>query len=971
MFGRIKLLFVPKGVLMVFVSRYLPYLAAFAVVLGVGITGSQAGLPPSFSPLAEIDTIPFYDQSSYSAEIPKPNDFLVHPVGTWPARYDEIIAYLEHLAESSDRVLIRPIGRTFEGRTLYNVFISAPENIAALDDLQARMAEIADPDNLMAAGQLDKAVAEQPGFAWIGFSIHGDEISGCDAGVQLAYHLAAANDEATLGVLKNLVIILEPSENPDGRERYLSMLETYKSATPNYDMQSMQHRGVWPSGRTNHYWFDLNRDWILQTQPETRGRTKTILTYNPILVVDVHEMGADDNFLFSPPREPINYNTPASVLKWWKVFAKDQAGAFDKRGWPYYTGEWHEQWYLGYGSAWPTFFGAVGILYEQAGVDGQAVRQPGDYILTYHQSLNQQFTSAFTNLQTAAKNRVALLKDYHTTRRSIVDEGARSGLTFLFVPGQDTDRLHTFIRTLLDQGIRVDVANEAFTVGAATDIYRTTHNSKRFPKGTYLVSTAQPHGALARAMLEFDPRFKQEILDDERRSLEKHGETKMYEVTAWSPALAYDLDAYMTTASITAPFTTVREFTEPTGELLYPDAEFGFLIDMEGERTYHLLKRLFDEQFTVYVSEKPFTVEGRSYRAGALLLRKRGNPKEMPNRLGMIAEEVGITIHGVNSGYSSDGSMLGAPTFTLLAQPKVAILCGSPLSSGSAGSIWFTIDEQMRIPHSLLRIDQLGWTDLSQYNVLIMPSTWGGGLGEVLGKQGTRTLNDWVSDGGTLIAIGTSAAWAADTATGLSRVRLRSQVLDKLGLYSAARERELAAEAPNVDTMALYYPDKANPDTTEDETKKSGPVDDAFKEAEEFADRFSPGGTILRADLDTEHWLAFGMGNRLPVMTYSNDVFLAASPVTTVARFTPNEADLRLSGLLWPEARQRWAGSAWATRERKGSGQVILFATDPNMRAYFYGTRQMLLNAVLFGPGYTSFDSPYGRRSPPDSLRLT
>ena len=943
-------------------SRRLLCVITATVVLIMGTTGVDAGLHPSYSPLAEVDTVPFYDLSTYSAAVPKPNDNLEHPVGSWPARYGEIESYLHRLAEASDRVMIRPNGTSHEGRTLYNVFISAPANIAALDDLQGQMAAVADPGKLTGADQLDEAVKNLPGFAWLGFSIHGDEISGSDASMQLAYHLAAANDEATLEVLNNLVIIIEPSENPDGRERYLSMLATYKSVAPNYDAQSMQHRGVWPGGRTNHYWFDLNRDWILQTQPETKGRTRTILTYNPILVVDAHEMGSHDNFLFSPPREPINYNTPASVKKWWQVFAKDQASAFDRNGWPYYSGEWHEQWYLGYGSAWSTFFGSVGILYEQAGVDGQAVRQPGDYILTYHQSLNQQFTSAFANLKTAARNREALLKDYRNTRRMIVEQGTKSGLAFLFVPGDDRDRINTFVRSLTDQGIRVDVASEPFTIGSAIDIFQKPHSSKRFQAGTFIVSTAQPHGALAKAILEFDPRFNQEILDSERRELEKHNESRMYEVTAWSPALAYDLDAYMTTSPISVPFRTVLDTSEPSGDLLYPEAQFGFVADMEGERTYRLLKRLFEERLNVYVSEKSFTIEGRSYKPGAVVLRKRGNPDDLPQRLATIAREVGITVHGVNSGHSSAGSHLGAPTFRLLAQPRVALLCGSPLSSGSVGSVWFTIDHQLQVPHSLLRIDQLGWTDLSEYNVLIMPSTWGGGLDEVLGKQGSRTISEWVSDGGTLIAIGSSAAWAADTATGLSHVRLRSQVLDKLALFGSALERELAAESPSVDTMALYHPDKVPTTEGEGEEEKSAPVDDAFREREEFVRRFSPSGVILRADIDTEHWLAFGMNNRVPVMVYSRDVFLAATPVTTAARFAPKESDLRLSGLLWPEARERWAGSAWATRERKGKGQVVLFATDPFMRAYFYGTRQMLLNAVLYGPGFTSYDSPYSNR---------
>ncbi len=923
---------------------------------------AQARLHPIFSDKAVIDTVPFYVGAQYDPAVPAPNDYLAQPLGKWPAGYDEAVAFLKALAQHSDRVILEERGTTHEGRTLYNVYLSTPENISNLESYRPVMDKVADPRVLTSETELDSLINELPAFAWLGYTIHGDELMGTDAALQLIYHLAAANDSATMHLLKNLVIIIDPMENPDGRERYRHMLQIYQSSVPNYDNQSMQHEGVWPWGRTNHYWFDLNRDCILVSQPETEGKVRTILKWHPVLVVDAHGMGSNATYLFSPPREPINYNTPANVLKWYKIFSKDQAAAFDARGWTYYTGEWNEQWYPGYTSAWPTFLGAVGILYEQARVDGVLVKQRDGYILTFHEAVNHQFTSSLANLTTAANHRTELLRDYYHARRKIIDRGKKERLRFLFVPDKDEIKMRKFIHSLLAQGIEVERATKEFTVGKAVDIYHTEHSSKTFPAGTYIVNTAQPNGALARAVLDFDPHLKKEFLEEERRELEKHGDSRLYEVTAWSVPLAYNLDAYMTRSSFSAPTEQVDSVVLSDGEVHNPEAQFGFLIDMVGEKTYVALGRLFAEELIVYCAKKPFTVEDRSYQAGTLFLRKRGNPENLPQILENIAKEVGIDIYGINTGYSTEGSLLGAPSFRLLVQPRIAIVAGDGMNYTSVGSLWYTIDKELRLPHSLLPITDFGGRDLSKYNVLVFPSAWGP-LKAIIGKGGKEKLERWVSEGGTLILIGQSATWAADTSQALSQARLKRQVLDKLEMYRKKLEREIRAESPSVDTMELWYPEKVPPkEAKENEQgkKPDGKMSDKEKEElDRWQRRFFPRGAILRAEVDQENWLAFGMKASLPVMCYTRSALMAAEPVKTVARYSPDETKLRLAGLLWPEARRRWAGTACITREQKGAGQIILFATPPNFRDYFWGSRQMFVNALLYGPGMTHVSAPY------------
>lgn len=923
------------------------------------LAGTAAGLDPSYSPDAVIDTVPFYAGGVYNSGVPAPNDYLQHPIGQWPLRYHELVDYLEAVAPSTDRIKIETHGSSYEGRALYNVFISSEENIRNLEKLREGMDRLA-AGKALPAGQLDSLAGALPAFAWLGYSIHGDEISGVDAAVQMIYQLAAGEDDATLNILDNVVVIIDPIENPDGRERYLSMLQTYKSQVPNYNRFSMQHSGVWPWGRTNHYLFDMNRDWILVRQRETAGRLATQVKWHPQLVVDAHEMGSNATFLFSPPRQPINYNTPANYFKWSQVFAGDQAAAFDSRGWGYYTGEWNDQWYPGYGSAWSTLSGTIGILYEMAGVDGEFVKQQDNYLLTYHEAINKHFTSSLANLTTLAAHREEIVRDYHQTRKEITAEGQRSKLQFLFKPIRDEVKMKRFIESLIAQGIEVSRSTGSFTVGGAVNPEGKSHSSMEFPTGTYIVSTAQPYGALAKAILEFDPRLDMDFLKDERRELEKFNETRMYEVSTWSLPLAYDLDAFYTTSSFSAKTEPVTAVALSNGRFHNPGNAYAFLIDMVGEKTYQMLVKLFENDLVVRCSEKPFTVKNRKYEAGALVLMTRGNRPELPQILESLAAEIGLDVYGVTTGNSSEGSLLGAPTFRLLQKPRIAIVAGEGVDYTSFGSLWFLLDQELAVPHSLLQLSELAQQPLDQYNVIVAPSSWGPFFPR-LGEGGKKKLEEWVSGGGTLICIGEASVWAADTANGISQVRIKRQVLDKLEAYSLGVKRERQAEDPEVDTMALWYPEKVPAEKAEESTAGQ-PAGDEAKEQDQWQLRFHPRGVFMKINLDTEDWLAFGMKPSVPVMIYTRDALMAREPVKTVGRLAEANS-LRMSGLLWPEARQRWAETAFVTRESKGRGQIVLFAVDPNIRAYCYGSRQLFVNALLLGPGMGSrFDGPYEQR---------
>jgi hypothetical protein len=935
------------------------------VFLAAGCVSGELRAPRAAAAERSKAPVSFVDPSTLDPKLPTPGAVLGHVIGQRAVRYEPMVRYLQLLAEASPWVTITPYATSHEGRTLYYLTISSEKNLARLDAIRAENAKLADPRLLADDAEAERIVESLPGVAWMAYSIHGDELSSTDAAVQLAYQLAAGTDEATRQLREELVIHIDPLMNPDGRERYLSQLEPLAGKVPNADVQAMQHTGMWSAGRGNHYLFDLNRDWLMQVHPETRGRAAKIIEWNPHLVVDSHEMGSLDTYLFDPPREPLNPNLAGPLMEWRRRFSEEQAKAFDRFGWSYYTREWYEEWYPGYTNAWASLQGAIGILYEQAGVNAAAVRQETGETLTYQEAVHHHLTSSLANLESLRTHRKQILRDYLADKRWAVAANGPATEAFLVPSPADRALFARFAETLSAHGLELGFATGPFQANVVVDTWGARSDSRTMPEGTLVVRGSQPRRRLLHALLDFDPRMTDSFLTEERKDIENRRGSRVYDITAWNLSMAYGLEAFWAASVGEVLVRTGRESgtrvaEEPPG--------YGYLIDGASSDVYAVLVRLLEAGCKPRVAVEPFSFAGRAFEPGTVLLRRHENPEDLGRHLKTAVDGLKAEVLPAGTALSEKGPDLGGQRFRLLHPPRIAIASQWPIATTSFGSLWYLLDGRLGLRSSPINFQAMGMMDLRKYNVLVLPDAWSGeGMAAILDEGARKKLRSWVEGGGTLVAIGGSAAFLADKDRGLSAVRVRQDVLDQLAVYEEAVKQEQSARRVRVDAgdvWARHEPaaaplnasaQPAAPRPTEGGPKPPPPDVEALKREDAWWRLFSPNGAVVTAALNPEHWLCFGLtGNgppdRMPVLLSGAHAFMSKFPVETPVRLVKTE-ELRLSGLLWPEARGRWGNTAYAMVERVGNGQIILFASDPFFRGYFEGSGRLFLNAVILGPG--------------------
>ena len=923
----------------------------FLILTAASILISVPGLAVATSTDDLTYDAPFVEGSTYNESIPHPDSVLGYPIGTQPATCAEIRAYFEALAENSERVRFHTYGETHEGRELIYLVISSPENMAKIESIQEQIGKLSDVRKLANDAEALEIIETTPAIAWLGYSIHGDELSPADSALWVAYQLAAGEDDATQKILKETVVCIDPMQNPDGRERYLAQMRMFKGKVPNPDVQTAQHSGMWPWGRGNHYFFDLNRDLFILAQPESRARVKAYRQWNPQLFVDSHEMGSMDTYLFSPPREPLNPNFSPAKHKWDPIFAEDQGQAFDRYGWSYYTREWLENWYPGY-TDWVTYRGAIHILYEQSQVDGSVVRKRSGKIMTYRESVHHNVISSLANVTTLATRRKGILTDFHEeAKRCVQPLGDQEIHAYIIEPATNTTRERELIDNFLWQGIDVYQSNRAFQAERLQTPYGEVIEKRDLPSGTWIVPTNQPSKNLVNAILEFDPRMKDEFLREERFYLEKKNQSRIYDVSSWSMLIACGVTCYQTTRTVEVPQTLVERVEIPPGEAPKSDAKYGYVFTGSDDASTHAVVRLLEKGCTVRVSDEPFRAGGRSFPRGSFLLRQAENTDELSEQLREVAEEAGTAFYPANTALDLEGVDLGGRHFDLLAAPRVGLFYNQSCGTTSFGATWNLLDNEYRA--RVTSIDSSGVSsgrsDLRLYNVLILPS----GAGRAIDEDGVGKLKQWVRNGGTLIALGSSVSLLTAEKAGMSAVRERADVLDKLDVYAEAVEREedaLVATASQADVWDYRPEEIDNATETEKPDKPAKEDEEKLKRQDSWERRFAPAGAFLRTTVDPYHWLAYGIGNPLAVMAGSSRSYYSKPPIQTPVRFV-DEADIRVSGLVWPEARKRFAKTAYVTREGMGKGQIMLFPFEPQSRGYYPETSRLLWNAVFLGPG--------------------
>ncbi len=909
---------------------------------------------------------PFFPGARYDAAFATPDSILGQQHGSRLARHAEILACFRAWAAASPRIRVETFGRTHEGRELVWAALSSPANLARLDGIRADLAQLADPRGLGEAEA--QRILAGPAVAWMGYSIHGDELSGSDAAIALGYHLVASEDEDVARLLEELVIVIDPCLNPDGRERILGMVEQSAGLTPSLDYTSM-HRGRWPWGRGNHYLFDMNRDWMAGTQPETRARWQAVLSFHPQLFVDAHEMGSDDTFLFYPQALPHNPHLPARQQTWLERYGAEAARAFDAQGWAYYTREWADAWGPFYSDAWASLTGAAGILYEQANTMGFALQRESGRVLTYREAVHHQLVASWANLATLRANRAEILRDYLANgRANVAAETPGNARALVVRPSGNLRREQELLATLLGQGIEVRRAEQEFEATNVEHAEGGRAERARFPAGTLVIAARQPARQRVRAFLDLDVRYDKDALQREREELERKGRSKAYDVTSWSLVHAFDLDAAWVDAPevASAPVTAAAPARPEPPALLSEPAPVAWIVDGANDDALAFAARALELGLAVHWADEPFTAGGRSFARGSLVVRRAendGSAQELWERVRRAAVAARVEAVPAPSGRAPDGEQadLGGQHFHLLARPRVALLANSPVASDAYGHLWHHLDRRVGVPLSILDAQALGDYDLRRFNVLVLPTSFG--LGGVLGPH-KEALARWVEGGGTLIACGSSAAELTKGRLGLSQVVLRQDALAELESYRLDAARARAARTVTIDEEVVWNgpapaesaPGAEGTESAKTEEKPTPEKPDA--EAEAHARRFFPQGATLRAWVDPDAWITSGTDAQLPALVSGADVYLAKAPVTTAVRLE-EAAGLRLGGLLWPEARPRLADSAWLTVERKGHGQIILFAAPPAFRGYHLASARLFANAVVLGPGLGA-DQPAG-----------
>jgi hypothetical protein len=974
--------------------------AALAPGLLLALAGRAQDVPaPQPSPLPGLAyEVPFFPNAKYDPDVPTPESVLGFPVGSKPATHAQIKEVFKALGAKSPRCKLVEYGKTHEGRALYYMVIGSEANRNRLDGLKADLAKLADPRKV-SKEEGDRLAATLPAVAWMAYVIHGDEMSGSDAALAVAYHLAAGLDAEVTNLLTNLVVIIDPLMNPDGRDRFLAMQAQNRTVQPNVDDQSLLHTGVWPEGRMNHYLFDMNRDWIFATQPETRGRLRAVGEWNPHYFMESHEMESQSTFLFLPGREAINPNQPGNVRKWEVKFAEDQAAAFDARGWRYYTGEWNDDWYPGYSSSWSCLRGAVANLYEQAGIGTDAVRREEGTLESYREAVHKQLVSSMANLAFLARNRQAVLADFLAEKRQCVGPDASiPAHTFAVLPSANRTRQERFLDLMSLQGFEVYAAGESFTA-QGTDRLGRGNKEMKFPAGTLLIPVRQPLARLLNAMLEFDPHTIPQFLTDERRDLLRFGRSRIYDITGWSLPMLFDVPTIDIPAGLPAEAQPKPvSFSAPApAPMTNSDTSVAFVIDGADDGSVAAAGRLQERGVWVRVADKPFQFDGREFARGSVVVARKDNANFAGNLTGVLSNvcaELKLTAIGVRTGYGpGDLPDLGGEHFILLKPPRIAIFGREPIEPYSYGAAWHLVDHVLGLRASYLDTHNLSRTDLRRYNVLVLPD---GANADSL-KNGMEPLKDWVTAGGTLVAIGSSAGVFARETNGLGDTRLLPDVLGKMDDYRQAVVREWEARQTTPDPAKVWafsppaeviYPWLIN------EHDDKGKEED-LKRRDSWRAIFMPAGALLAGRVDDRSWLTAGCGEYVPVIYTGKTILLAPPTVLAPVRlgfFNPAPAKpaeaaapaastetkekkkdekkddakpapgwtiappgfemrLRMSGLLWPEAADRLANAAYVTRESVGAGQLILFASDPTFRGAALGTSRIFANAITLGPG--------------------
>lgn len=852
-------------------------------------------------------------QLTYDPKIPTPKQIIGYELGDKFTSHLKIEKYIFALNDASaDRVKVFPYGETYEGRTLYIVVISSSENLKKLDEIKSNIQKLSDPRRLTDT-EADKIIKSTPPVAWLSYGVHGNEASSPEAALDVMYQLASRTDDEIKFLLQNLVIVIDPLLNPDGHERYVNFQMTRAGVKPVEDRAAAEHSEDWPGSRSNHYFFDLNRDWAWLTQKETQARIKAYQEWKPQVHVDYHEMGYNSSYFFFPSFKPINKNIPPNTAEWGEIYGKANAAAFDAKGWSYWSGEVFDLFYPGFGDSWPSLNGAIGMTYEQGGQVGVRIKRNDETILTLKDRIEHHVATSFATLNATAENREKRLKDFYQFFKDAIEEGKKGTIkAFIVDPTKDPSKAAKMISLLRRQGIEITQVQNEISIDELKTYFQKKEVSKIFPAGSYIISLEQPAKRLIMSLMEEEPTIS---------------DTFFYDITTWALPVAYGVETYWTNKPISISTEQVNEVQYPKGKIVGEKAAYAYVFKWNSNDAIKALAWLLQNDYKTHVAMRKFTMNGEKFGRGSIVVPVSSNPKDIHEKMKELAQNYNLTIYSAKSGYTEKGINLGSDRAVRLKKPKIIVITNTPVSSESFGAIWSMFDNQYGIDFIPMKLDRFRSTDLHDYTAIIFPDDWGNGQGykSQLDSNAVQKIKTWIAGGGTFIGIEGGAAFASASIGKIASIKIKEKKKD---------EDEKKKD------------DKK--DTTKEKLSEKGLEMRMTVEERERKQRLETiPGTMLKVRLDNSHPLGFGYDSIIVVLKTTQTMFELSENGYNVGMYTKSP---RLSGYLSKDNEKMLEETPFLIHERLGSGNIILFADDPNFRLFWDNLNRVFLNSLLLMP---------------------
>lgn len=807
-----------------------------------------------------------------------PEAFLGYPLGSRFTPHHRVVEYFNYVARTSPRVQLVQYGETYEGRPLLLAIISSPANLARIEALRE--------DNLRRAGRLPGASdPDGPVFVWLSYNVHGNEASSTEAALLTLYTLAHPDSQRTGAWLEQAVVLLDPCLNPDGRERYVQWQMRTLGVQPNPDPIAREHQEPWPGGRTNHYYFDLNRDWAWSTQQETQARLAIYRQWMPQIHVDFHEQGVDEPYYFAPAARPIH----PLITAWQRAFqdtvGHNHARYFDEDGRLYFTREVFDLFYPGYGDTWPTFNGAIGMTYEQGGGPraGLAIHTAQGDTLTLAKRIRNHYTTGLSTLEIAVRQRRTLLTQFARYFAEAQTQPAGRYPAFLIRGDAHPDRLAALGALLDRQGIRYGTLARSRTVEGVDYVTGTLRRLEARP-GDWVVSAFQPAGLLAQVLFEPDTPLPDSLT---------------YDITSWALPYAFGLEAYALTERLEPDR---NGWQRPAPELSANDRPYAYLVRWGGLGAAQFLAEVLRQGVRVRMAEVPLTLQGQRFEAGTLILARAGNEHlgaQFDRMVHEAARRWQQPLHRAPTGFMEEGPDLGSSRVRLLRRPRVYLLAGPPASAYAVGEVWHFFEHVLHFPITLITRDELDELQLGEGDVLILPH----------GFYSTQDISleallEGVQRGARLIAL----EGALELLVGQQGVVLkRRQIQEEAGQEATIKPRR--------------YGDR---------------------EREAISDQVL--GAIYRVQLDATHPMAFGLPRyfTLKRSTRAYELLKNGWNVAWLEEGRPRSgfAGYRTVGQL--------RATLVVGTQRLGRGTLVFFVDDPLFRGFWYAGQVLFTNAVFF-----------------------